>query len=320
MHNDPEKILVIRIDRIGDMFTSTPALRALRQRFPKARIDLVASSGNHMVVRNNPHVNNVYVFHPNKIWRWPLAFFKLWSRRYDWVIELNGRSKTAAWLAICTQSATRISFRVKKTKSFFTFTTPDISTEHMVNKQLRLTEALGAPSKETSLVFPIPDGLVAKTADTFPRKDNLPRIGVFIGNAKKTQTRWPIEKFRDLVSRLLHERTVETYIIGGPGDEELFEAFEWSDRCIRYPGGNLEALGAFMKTCDLMVTSSTGPMHLAAAVDAPMVAILAEHTYTCWRPLGDMHTNLNSGHPGVDVREMKVETVLQAVLDRVDSL
>ncbi|GEM_PF-1517983 len=320
MNTTPEKILLIRIDRIGDIFTTTPAIRALRRRFPDARIDLAASDGNHMVVRNNPHLDNIHVFHPKKIWRWPLNIFKLWAGRYDWVIELNGRSKTAAMLAKCTTAPLRASYKVKKTEKFFTFTIPEVTDEHMVDKQLRLMEALGAPSADTSMVYPLSDALLAHASAQFPRKAGLSRIGVFIGNAKKQHTRWPAGKFRELVKRIQEDRPVEAYIIGGPGDEELFEEFEWSDRCIRYPGGSLEALGAFMQTCDLMVTSSTGPMHLAAAVNVPMVTILAEHTYHCWRPLGDMHTNLNSGHCGVNVRDVEVRTVLDAVLEKIDGL
>ncbi|WP_147820821.1 glycosyltransferase family 9 protein [Salidesulfovibrio onnuriiensis] len=320
MNTDPQKILIVRIDRIGDMFTTTPAIRALREQFPNARIDMAASQGNHTVVHNNPHLDHVYVFHPNKIWSWPMALLKLWATRYDWVISLNAQSSTAAFLARCTGAPMRASYDVKKTKQSYTFTIPDISNEHMVHKQLRLTEALGAPSTDTSQVFPVAESLAAEARKRFPRQDGLRRIGMFIGNAKKVQTRWPAEKFRELATRLLDERKVEVYVIGGPGDAELFEGFAWSARCIRYPGGSLEQLGAFMKTCDLMVTSSTGPMHLAAAVDAPMVAILAEHTYQNWRPLADMHTNLNSGDPGVDVRDMPVETVLDAVLKKLDEM
>lgn len=320
MNTDPRKILLIRIDRIGDLFTTTPAIRALRKRYPDARIDMVASNGNHIVVRNNPDLSNIYVLHPNKLWRWPATMLKLRATGYDWIIGFNRRSKTTGILARCTGSPMRASFHAEKTARFYTFTIQDTGNTHMVDKQLHLVAALDAPAAGKELVFPVSPTLADEVRDNFPASKGTPRIGIFIGNAKKQQTRWPADKFRELVKRLLDARAVEVFIIGGPGDEELFEGFQWSDRCMRYPGGSLEALGAFMKTCDLMVTSSTGPMHLAAAVDAPMVAILAEHTHQCWRPLGDIHTCLNSGHPGVDVRNMDVETVFQAVLKRIDSL
>lgn len=320
MNTEPQRILIIRIDRIGDLFTTTPAIKALRLRYPDARIDMVASDGNHIVVRDNPHLDNVYVFHPNKPWRWPLSMLKLRANRYDWVIAFNRRSKTTAVLARATGAPMRAAFHADKTAGKYTHTFPDTGNIHMVDNQLQLAAELGAPSADTSLVFPVRKHAAEQAQMEFPRKQGLKRIGVFIGNAKKQQTRWPADRFQELVQRLLKEREVEIYIIGGPGDEPLFEGFEWNERCLRYPGGSLESLGAFMQTCDLMVTSSTGPMHLAAAVGAPMVSILAEHTYHCWRPLGEQHTNLNSGHPGVDVRGMEVRTVLEAVLQRIDEM
>jgi len=314
----PKKILIIRIDRIGDMFSATPAIRALRETYPDARIDLMASDGNAIVVRNNPHIDNLYVFPLKKFWLWPLWFIKLRLTGYDWAIELNGISGTALRLAKATGAKLMASPAHYRRRSEYNVTVKTSDTEHMVEQQLRLTAELGAPSSDTSMVFPVEQSLIDRAHKKYARKDGLRRIGVFIGNAKKTDTRWPEDKFIALTDALLKDDQNEIYIIAGPGDEPLLEGFTFSNRRILYPGGSLEELGAFLNTCDLFVTSSTGPMHLAAACDIPMVAILAQYTYDCWRPLDDTHHIVNSGHKGVDVTSVTMEEALQIVQTSLD--
>ncbi|MBI9080415.1 MAG: glycosyltransferase family 9 protein [Pseudodesulfovibrio sp.] len=313
----PKKILIIRIDRIGDMFSATPTIRALREAYPDARIDLMASDGNAIVARNNPHIDNLYVFPLKKFWVWPMHFIRLRLTGYDWVVELNGISGTALRLANATGAKIKASPAHLKRRDAYNVTITPSDTEHMVKQQLQLAARLGAPSTNTTMVFPVDQALIDRARATYPIKAGTRRIGVFIGNAKKTETRWPEDKFVALTDELLKDKQNEIYIIAGPGDEPLLDGFTFSDRRILYPGGTLEALGAFLKTCDLFVTSSTGPMHLAAACDIPMVAILARYTFNCWRPLGDIHHIINSGHPGVDVTAIKMDEVLQAVKERL---
>ncbi|WP_319470021.1 glycosyltransferase family 9 protein [uncultured Pseudodesulfovibrio sp.] len=151
----------------------------------------------------------------------------------------------------------------------------------------------------------------------FPRREGKKRVAVFIGNAKKVDTRWPEDRFVELVRRIVERGDTEVHIVAGPGDEGLLGGFMWSDDCVLYPGGSLQELGAFFGTCDLFVTSSSGPMHLAAAVDVPMVAILADFTFECWRPLADIHRIVQSGQPGVQVGTVTVDEVFEAVNEMV---
>lgn len=313
----PKKILIIRIDRIGDMFSATPAIRALREAYPEARIDLMASDGNSIVVRNNPHIDNLIVFPLKKFWLWPFYFLKLRLSGYDLVVELNGISGTATRLANATGARIKASPASGKRMPSYTVTVAPNNTEHMIMQQLRLTAELGAPGSGTSMVFPLEKALIDRAEQLYPHKEKTYRIAAFIGNAKKTETRWPEDKFIKLTDELLKDERAEVYIVAGPGDEPLLEGFTFTERCILYPGGSLEELGAFLKTCDVFITSSTGPMHLAAACDIPMVAILAQYTYDCWRPLGDIHTIVNSGHEGVDVNSIEVKEVLQAVQENL---
>lgn len=316
----PKKILLVRIDRIGDMLCSTPAIRAFRQAYPDARIDLVASNKNVCVVRENPDVDNVYVFPLNKIWLWPWHFMKYRLRKYDMVVSLNGSSKTASRLVAFTNAPVKSGTRSSETKAYYDTTIPNRKNEHVIRHMLRLAAEMGAPCDDERIVFPVDEALLDQARQRFPARPGLRRVAIFIGNAKKNETRWPADKFVELTGRLLEREDVEVYIVAGPGDEPLLEGFSWTDRCLRYPGGSLQALGAFLKTCDMFVTSSSGPMHVGAAVEVPMVSVLAGFTYNCWRPLGPMHRAVSSDHPGVDARSVPVDEVLAAANGLLDDL
>ncbi|MEF2229570.1 MAG: glycosyltransferase family 9 protein [Pseudodesulfovibrio sp.] len=321
MDTDKEKIrriLLLRMDRIGDMFCTTPALRAIRRAYPHARIDLVASPGNAAVVRDNPDVDAVEVFPLRKYWLWPLHFLKYRLRGYDMVAALNGQSRTAARLAKFVNAPVCVGTWCRATEGYYKDTVRYAEGEHTIDFLLRVAAALGADALDPAMVFPVAGETVVRMAARFPRREGRRRVALFIGNARKVDTRWPEDRFAGLAKRLIARGDVEVYVVAGPGDEGLLAPFDWGADCLRYPGGSLQELGAFLGTCDLFVTSSSGPMHLAAAVAAPMVAILADYTYTCWRPLGSMHTIVRSGQPEVQVGAVSVDEVFGAVEHRLD--
>jgi len=311
-------ILLLRTDRIGDMFCTTPALRAIRRAYPDARIDLVAAPGNAAVVRDNPDVDSVSVFPLKRLWAWPWHFLKYRLRRYDMVVALNGQSRTTARLARFAKAPVCVGTWYRSTADYYKETVRYREGEHTIEFMLRVAEELGCSELDPAMVFPVADAVRGRMAARFPRRAGRRRVAMFIGNAKKVDTRWPEDRFAELARRLAARGDVEVYVVAGPGDEGLLPPFAWGEDCLRYPGGTLEELGAFLKTCDLFVTSSSGPMHLAAAVDAPMVAILADYTYECWRPLSSIHAIVHSHQPDVQVGAVTVDQVLEAVEHRLD--
>lgn len=314
---NPKKILLLRMDRIGDMLCTTPAFRAIRQAYPDAQIDLVASEGNASVVRGNPDIDTVFVFPLKKIWHWPFHFLRLKLRGYDMAVALNGTSKTTSRLVAFINPKLKVGTWSRKTEKYYDLTVPSEPGDHTIDLQLKVAAAIDAPSDDSSLVFPVSEELKGRARLKYPRREGKKRVVVFIGNAKKVDTRWPETKFVELVDALVKRDNLEVYIVAGPGDEGLLDGFTWSDDCILYPGGSLQELGAFFGTCDLFVTSSSGPMHLAAAVDVPMVAILANYTFECWRPLADIHAIVQSGQEGVQIGNVSVDDVLAAVNEKL---
>jgi len=314
-----KKILLLRMDRIGDMFCTTPAFRAFRKAYPDAQIDLAASPGNRAVVEDNPHIDRLFTVPLKKFWLWPFHFMRLKLQNYDMVVAFNAQSKTTSKMVKFINPPIKAGTWDRGTEEYYDITARYDAGSHTIDFQLKLAAELGAPSNDTSMVFPIKKALMEEAQTKYPLREGKKRVAVFIGNAKKVDTRWPEGKFVEVVERIVGRGDTEVHIIAGPGDEALLKKFTWTEECVLYPGGSLQELGAFLKTCDLFLTSSSGPMHLAAAVDAPMVAILADYTYECWRPLAAIHRIVQSGQPEVQVGNVTVEAVFDAVQDMLDS-
>ena len=312
-HFEPRRILLVRTDRIGDLLTTTPAIRAVRQAHPDARIELLASSTNAAVARGNPHIDALHVLPRKKPYLWPWLTAQLAVKRFDLAVTFNGSSRTAAWLTRLSGARERVSLEHAKTKTFFTRTVPSLTGSHMVENMLHLAHAVGGTDDDPHMVFAVPPEANRQARERSPRRAELARLGMFIGNAAKEKTRWPAPKFRELARRLTEAHPMEVCVVAGPGDAALLEGFAWNDRLRHYQDSSLQELAAFMTTCDGFVTSSSGPMHLAAAVGVPTVSILAGFTCAAWRPLGDEHRVVLSGDPGVDVRDVSVDAVFAEV-------
>lgn len=320
LDTQPRRILLIRIDRIGDLLATTPAIRALRQAHPDAMIDLAASNKNASAALGNPHVDRVDVLQVNKPWTWPWFFLHTRLRRYDWAIDFNGGSKTGAMLARASGAGLRAAFDHPKTRRFFNFHIEPRPSIHMIHKLLHLADVLGAHSTDERMVFPVSPETEEAMRRDFPRQEGVTRVAVFIGNRKKVQTRWPREKFLELCERLRRLPGLDIHVVAGPGDVPLLEGFSWGENMQPFTGRSLEETASFLAGCDLFVTSSSGPMHLASAMGTPMVAILSVDTTERWRPLGEAHAIVNSGHEGVDVRMVEVDEVWEAVKQRIGEL
>ena len=308
----PERILLVRIDRIGDMLTSTPVFTALRRTYPQARIDLVASSLNIDAVRRNPDLNETFLFPLKRFWMWPLLWARLRARRYDWAVDLNpSYSRSSGFLVWFCGARETFSFEKVKGNGFYENRSPQRPEEHMIDRQLNLSRALGALKTSPQMTFVVSEQARERAQQIYGKRSRPLRVGIFIGNAKKVHSRWPAGKFAELTEKLMRDQNLEIFILAGPTDRPLLAAFHslGSDRCRIEQEGTLEDSGALLETCDLLITSSSGPMHLAAALGVPTLSILADHTYACWRPLGEIHHAVHCS--GEDVRNIGVEDVLK---------
>lgn len=307
-------ILLMRTDRIGDLLVTTPCIRALRRHLPDASIDLLASPLNRAAVQGNPHLDHVFTFDLHSPLKWPGLIRSLRRASYDAALAFNSNSRNGSALLSLLGIPERIAFSglpsrggrtLHRYARAYTWVCPGSGQEHVILDMLAKLEALGVPPDSPHLDFLVPADLARSLAERFPDEPGRPRVALFIGNIRKTQNRWPVEKFRELTLRLLDaEPDLRLVVFGGPSDRPLFQAFAdlSHPRLGRFIGATLQESGAFLQRCRALVAGSSGPTHIAAALDIPVLAVVTRYNATVWPPLipGCMSVT-----PDDDIRDMR---------------
>ncbi len=282
--DDPERLLVLRWDRIGDMVLTTPLLAALRRRFPSTRLDVLASPANAPVLRDHPDVDRVVVWTGR-----PCSLRGRASRRalaglrregyglvvdpiMDWPLP---SARLAARLA-----PLRIGFGGGGREVFYTIPGPEPDEEtHFLANNERLLAALGIAGSFTPPRLGLP-----------PREPPaaLRALGVQPGGFYPTQ-RWPFERWVELVAELLDSGGVTSAVLLlGPEDEEAL-ARAWATGCPGQPvvrPADAWELAVAIRGLDVLLCNNSGPLHLAGALGVPTLSTLGPTDPVRWWPVG----------------------------------
>ena len=275
MNLEPKTIVIFNHRHLGDALGSMPALLALRRRWPQARLVIVAAPMPLDLFRHNA-LADVLISHP-KNWRGTLsALWRVRREKPDLAVCLSGSIRVAVMARLCGAKV-----RAGYAPSKYTFPlTLKVHRQGPPSLQLDLTmaQALGAPVVTDNYV-----GLLAPTAqeralvDQWLRDKNVdsskPLVGINMG-ASVERRRWNVENFAAVCDELCHD--AQLIVFGGPGDLKLVEKLQSLTRApLLIAAGEFSPreTAALMERCATVVTSDTGPMHLAMAVDTPVVAL-----------------------------------------------
>ena len=295
--SDINKILVIRVDGIGDLLNSTPAIALLKENYPSAEITVLARPLNAPVLIDNPDVDRILTFDragKHREIAAQLRFYRdLRRERFQLVVAMQ----TAMWshlVAFFSGAPYRLGRYQKRFRSTLTHALhgkyPKGET-HEVDRNLALVRLICQGEGKRELIFRLsPDEIAtAKThlaswgigADTF-------LIGIHPGGSSFDK-RWPEKQYAELADRLSREHNATILLLNGPEEAELVENIQdaMQSRAIRYAPETIRELGALLSCCDLVVCNDSGPMHLAAALDVPMVAIFGPTDHVAWHPLSE---------------------------------
>ena len=275
MNLEPKTIVVFNHRHMGDALGSFPFLLALRARHPDARIVNVAAPMPLNLFQGSP-LADVLIAHP-KNWRGTLvALRKVRREKPDLAVCLSGSIRVAVMARLCGAKV-----RAGYAPSKYTFPlTLKVHREGPPSMQLDLSmgEALGAPPVATNYV-----GLLAPStnervtaANWLKQKDaydDKPLVGINMG-ASVERRRWDVENFAKVCDQLSDEARL--IVFGGPNDKELVDKLQSLTKApLLIAAGEFSPreTAAVMERCATVVTSDTGPMHLAMAVDTPVVAL-----------------------------------------------
>jgi heptosyltransferase-2 len=284
--NNPGRILIIQTAFPGDVILTIPAIEALHRSFPRARISVVAIPSAAGVLLHHPAVDNVVVYDKRGTESGIRGVLRLSARlrreSFD-VAVVPHRSIRSALIVRLALVPRRIGFSSSAGRFLFTDIVAYVPNIHEIQRNLNLLRPLG--------VEPVPDArptlypdendrdIVARLLASRPAGgaggEGQAMIGLAPGSVWNTK-RWPQAHYARL-GELLSGSGHTVALIGGGEDRELCEAIA---SAVGNPGvlnaaGRLTLLQAadLIRHCRLIVSNDSAPVHLAAAMQTPVIAI-----------------------------------------------
>jgi lipopolysaccharide heptosyltransferase II len=304
------RILVIKLAGIGDGILITPALRALRHRYPLAQIDLLTRHIPAQVLQGWEMLDDIIIINPRpasislsqeftlqqRLNLFAQLLQRLRAGRYDAVLLFHHllplrRNLTFQALALATGAKWRVGLDNGR-GWFLNVKVPDkgFGAQHEAEYYQEVAAALGAISENKHLYIPLSDDERAHARALLPDSAQRPLIAIHPGcSILSTARRWPAERFAQLADTLYHEFGGQLVLLGGPDEAPLREEVIGSMRSgmpTRSLSGNesIKLTAALLERCDLFVGNDSGLMHLAVAVDTPTVAIFGLTNHQAWGP------------------------------------
>ena len=307
-------ILIIKLSAIGDVVQTLPALEAIKKTFPHGKITWLVEEAASGILEGHPLIDELLVSR-RKAWfrmlKKPGTFFSgfahlarflrsLRRTQYDIAIDFQGLLKSGVLIGLA-RAKRKIGFDRTREFSylFLNERLPAYDIEkHALERYLGVARYLGAESPAPICTL----SLEHERQHMQQRVAALKLEGrpLFVINpvARWKTKLWPERKFSDLADRLIREKQAVVIFTGGPDDRVVIDRIRsmMQEQALNWAGETtLKELAALVSLADLFITTDSGPMHLAAAVGAKVLALFGPTAPWRTGPHGEEHIVLRTG-------------------------
>lgn len=268
----PRRILLIKPSALGDVVHAMPIAHLLKLRWPEARLSWLVARPFADIPRRHPDVDDVIVFdrRGRETGRRLLdLLLHLRDERFDLTIDLQGLLRSAA-MTLATTAATRVGFAYAREASPLAYNLrvgARPGHRHAIERYLDVTERLGCGRGPVRFDFGIDDADRAHAS--FLARGR--RVALLMPGTNWPTKRWPAEKFEAVAKWLRASTDLEPLVAGAKDAQELASAIP-SARSVAGMT-TIHQLAALIERADAVVSNDSGPMHIAAALNRPMVAL-----------------------------------------------
>jgi lipopolysaccharide heptosyltransferase I len=290
--NPPKRILIIKPSALGDAVHALPVLNLLKLRWPEAQISWLIGSGFADLIRGHPQLDEVITFDRRRLgtaWYNPLAAFELWKfirtvgrHDFDLVIDLQGLLRSG-WMTAMTRAPIRVGFANARELAhmFYTHHVPiDTMEQHAIDRYLAITDALGCGRTPVEFKFVTDEG---DRAHVDALLNGVERFALLLPGANWMTKRWSPQGYAELIAPLYEKFGLTTVIAGGPDVRGVVtEIFMHHKPALqgRVPRvvdavekTTIRQLVALTERAAMVIANDSGPMHIAAALNRPLVTI-----------------------------------------------
>ena len=278
-------ILIVRLGALGDIVHAIPAAAAIRAAMPNARIDWIVDARHSPVLELVTAIDRIVRIHGRGVAAWSDAVRRLRETPYDVALDLQGLMKSAVLARV--SGASRVAgfsiwhLREKGARPFYSETDSGVrlqpdhdnyATEHVIRKNLHLLRILGIQTDR--IEFPIAR-VPSAVAEILREQFATQKFALINPGAAWPNKRWPSDRFGAVAAFLREVRGLRSIVLWGPGEESLAEEVVAASggAAALAPPTSIHDISEIARLADLFVSGDTGPLHIAAAVGTPTVAI-----------------------------------------------
>jgi 3-deoxy-D-manno-octulosonic-acid transferase/heptosyltransferase-1 len=313
-------ILIVKLSAIGDVIHTLPALNAIRSAYPSAHITWLIEEAAAPLIIGHEALDRVIVSR-RKSWikelrkgKWRSVAHEastliqaLRSTRYDLVFDFQALLKSGVMIGLA-KGRRKIGFNrgmehQEHSYLFLNERIPPVDmNHHAILRSLMMLEAVGIHSRKIDYRFPVHDNdrrEVDKLLSAAGMETARPLICIN-PVAKWTTKLWPNEHFADLADRMYEKYQVFSVFTGAPEDTKMVQDIlsRMRHSTVDLTGKTtLKTLAALYQKADVLISTDTGPMHLGAAVETPVVALFGPTAPWRTGPMGDRHQVIRVGLP-----------------------
>jgi len=301
-HSSGPRILVVRLGAMGDVIHTLPAVASLKHSFPGSHLTWLVEAQWAPLLAGNPYVDSVAIFRRGSPRAWIRTWRKLRSGRFDFAVDFQGLVKSA--LAASMARPDRIfgfhqsQLRERAAALFYSNRTL-ADAAHVVDRNLELAADAGAAN--ILRTFPLPEGSA---------EGELPASGFVLASplAGWRYKQWPLMFYSRLAARLERELELPLVLNGPPG------ANDFASVAAALPHqSTVEGLIYATRRATAVVGVDSGPLHLAAALGKPGVAIFGPTDPARNGPYGESVSVLRS--PRAVTTYKRLSTINSAMRD-----
>jgi lipopolysaccharide heptosyltransferase II len=351
------KILIIRLSSLGDIIMTTPAIRAVRNRYPDAQIDFVVYDRFAAALAHHPEVHRLFLLpkkklkehlgekHFGQFWNTLLDFISdVRSTDYDYIIDLHNVTESAL-TAIVAKGEVKAGHKKQLLSLFFkvrsnfdvgfaTATTHSAETNLLALVDAGCLNNVDLPGKPI-LEFFVPAATVLEVDEYLAQQGLQGKLIMGLNPcASYDYRRWSAERFAAVADFLVETYGCTILLFGSPSEQPTVRQVMAAMKSPSVDTSHLTAFQAFelIRRLQLFVTNDSAPMHIAAAMGTPLVALHGPINVKKFAPLSDMARSITKELPCLPCKKVSecssqicfdqvtVEEACQACSDLLDSL
>ena len=319
----PKRILVVKLDHLGDVILATPVFSNLRQAYPNAELHALTGTWSRTVLERHPDVNTVFDYNspafcrtgrPTSLKQVLQLYQQLRRQEYDLMVELRGDWRTVwfAFLRLTPHRLSRAALQIanKLGRSHFSGT-------HETTRNLDVLRHAGIPTSVQTATFSV-TAEDKKWTSNFLAKHQIDRqnslVAIHPGSPIPLK-RWLPERYAELADWLIAQKRAHVLFIGVRDEAPIvteIQQFMQGDSINIAGKTTLTQLASILHTCNVFIGNDSGPMHLAAAVGTQTIGLYGPGDPTRFGPIGAQCETIEKNGC---MSEIQVTDVIQVLED-----